>query len=283
MVNLFQKKSISTLLVLAAITFTLITTSCKKENTSEVLTDDKKVELTEQSLQTNMFLTSAFTQIPFATVKVFGLKEGNNTPLQVRGACTTPSVFPMDLTTYPKTVTSDFGAGCTDAEGKTKSGKITLTINTPLEPGATIKATFDNYSQDGATLNGTFTIINNGVLGMINLTLIGENIKMTDKNGKTFTYNIRQTHRQVGGAFNMTLLDDVYEITTTMTATLPDGTLMNWDTTLALTKTNVCYWVQKGTGILKLNGLPMLVDFGDGTCDNDATVTLGALVRHIKL
>ena len=152
-----------------------------------------------------------------------------------------------------------------------------------MQPGSTIQAHFDNYSTDGTTMNGYFNIVNNGVLGMVNLTFVAENIKVTDANGKISTISIRQTHRQIGGAFNLNLQDDVYEITTIMTTTLADGTVVNWNTTLPLTKTNICNWVQQGTGILKLNGIPMLVDFGTGTCDNDATITLGTTVHNIKM
>ena len=112
---------------------------------------------------------------------------------------------------------------------------------------------------------------------------MAENITITDKTGKSISYNVRQTHKQVAGTYNLDPLDDVYEVSTLVSATLPDGTKFNWENTTPLKKTNLCWWIQKGTGILKLNDVPMTVDFGSDTCDNDATVTLNGVVYKVKL
>lgn len=75
----------------------------------------------------------------------------------------------------------------------------------------------------------------------------------------------------------------MYEISTVISSTLADGTKFEFVNTTPLKKTNTCWWVQKGTGIVKLNGLPMTLDFGNDTCDDDATLTAGGVVRNIKL
>jgi hypothetical protein len=280
---MLSTKRIQILLATVAIISAIFGTACKKEaiQTSSVKTDAQNVELAQKSLQASLFFTSSFSQATNAATKVNGLRQEE--VLQVRGACTPPIVYPLDLLTFPKTVTNNYGAGCTDTDGKLKTGKLTLTVGKIWETGSTIKAAFDNYSEDSVKLVGSYTITNNGSLGVNNLTFVAENITVTDKTGKNISYNIRQTHKQIAGTYNLDPLDDVYEVSTVMSATLPDGTKFNWENTTPLKKTNLCWWIQKGTGILKLNDVPMTVDFGSDTCDNDATVTLNGVVYKVKL
>lgn len=260
----------------------LFATACKKENTQTDVTEDQKLEMAEQALKATQFISNSFLQASFATVKVFGLKE-ENTVLQERDACSAPTIVPFDLTTFPKTFTSDYGAGCTDLIGRTRSGKVTMIIDRYWVLGSVIKANFQNYSEDGATLNGFYDIINNSTPGIVNFTFVAQNIKYTDRNGKTTAYNVRQVHNQVGGNLTLTPLDDVYEMSSTVSATLPDGMTFEFVNTTPLKKTNTCLWVQKGTGIVKMNGIPMVLDFGNDTCDEDATLSIGGIVRNIKL
>jgi hypothetical protein len=280
---MFQMKRISIFLAVFATVFTVFTTACKKDNVHTVLTDDQKVALAQQSLQASLFFTSSFSQGTKASEKANGLKSGEGTALQVRGACTAPTVVPADLTTFPKTITSNYGVGCTDADGKTKTGKLTFKVGKIWETGSTIQAIFENYTEDGAKLDGSYSIINNSTFGVHNLTFVAENISLTDKTGKTVTYNIRQTHKQVAGMFNLDPFDDVFDVSTVMSSTLPDGTKFSWENTTPLKKTNLCWWIQKGAGIIKINDIPMAIDFGNDTCDNDATVTVGGVAYKIKL
>jgi hypothetical protein len=275
---MFQSKRISTLWAVA-LCLTVLMPSCNKEQ--DDVNDDKKLEYAEQALKANLFFTSSFSQASNATAKANGFAGSD--ALTTRGACTAPTVVPADLFTFPKTVTSDFGTGCTDIDGKSKSGKLTLKVGKFWEMGSTIQAIFENYSEDGVKLDGAYSIVNNSTFGVHNLTFLAENIKITGTDGKTITYDIRQTHKQVGGTFNNNFLDDVYDISTVMTGTLPDGTKVSWESTSPLKKTNVCWWVQRGTGTIKINDTPMTIDFGNDTCDNDATITLGGIVYKIKL
>jgi hypothetical protein len=258
-------------------------TACKKDEAAVPLTDTQKVDLAQQSLKASMFFTSSFSQATKASAKANGLKEDEKGVLQERGACTAPTVLPADLFTFPKTVTSNFGTGCTDLDGKLKTGKLTLKVGKLWEPNATIEAVFENYTEDGAKLDGSYSIVNNSTFGVINYTFAASNISLTSKEGKTVSYNIRQTHKQVGGFGNLDPLDDVYDIATVLTSTLPDGTKFSWENTTPLKKTNTCWWIQKGTGTIKINDTPMTIDFGNDTCDDDATITSGGVVYKIKL
>jgi hypothetical protein len=274
---LHLKRNSMLFLAFAAILMSYV--GCKKE---ETLTDEQNIALAQQTLKASLFFTSSFSQASNGTSKANGFK-GDDSDLQPRGACSAPTVVPADLITFPKTVTMDYGTGCTDSDGKNKTGKLMLKVGKFWETGSSIQAIFENYSEDGIKLEGTYSIVNNSTFGVHNLTFIADNIKITGTDGKTIAYNIRQTHKQVGGTFNANFFDDVYEITTEMSSTLPDGTKVSWASSAPLKKTNVCWWVQKGTGTIKVNDTPMTIDFGNDTCDNDATLTIGGIVHKIKL
>ena len=218
-------RKIPALLAATAIISMAFVTACKKEST---LTDDQKGAMAQQSIQAGLFFTSSFSQATQASVKANGFAgdEGNHV-LKVRGACTEPTVLPADFFTFPKTVTSNYGTGCTDNDGKLKTGKLTLKVGKFWETGSTIQATFENYTEDGARLEGTYTIVNNSTLGVNNHTFIAENLILTSKEGQKITYNIRQTHKQVGGTGNLNPFDDIYEISTVMSSILPDGTKLD--------------------------------------------------------
>jgi hypothetical protein len=280
---MFNLKKSPVYFMLVAFVSVVFVTACKKEEAIVQLSDTQKVELAQQSLKASMFFTSSFTQATKASTKANGLKEGDKNVLQERGACTAPTVLPADLFTFPKTVTSNYGTGCTDLDGKLKTGKLTLKVGKFWESGSTIQAIFENFTEDGAKLDGTYSIINNSTLGVVNYTFSADNISLTSKEGKTVSYNIRQTHKQVGGFGNFDPLDDVYDIATVLTSTLPDGTKFSWENATPLKKTNACWWIQKGTGTIKVNDVPMAIDFGNDTCDDEASITLGGVVYKIKL
>ena len=63
---------------------------------------------------------------------------------------------------YPKTLTLDFGTGCTSADGIMRKGKLIYVFSDPLlVPGATASVTFDQYVVNGYGVLGTYTITNN--------------------------------------------------------------------------------------------------------------------------
>jgi len=62
---------------------------------------------------------------------------------------------------WPRTVTLDFGDGCTNARGKLKSGIMIIEKSAPWrESGATRRVTFDGYTVDGKLFEGVKELVN---------------------------------------------------------------------------------------------------------------------------
>jgi hypothetical protein len=277
------KKSSAFLALLVVVSAILFNACKKEENAQTTLTDDQKLERTQELVKASQFFTNAFSKSTFATEKANGLRE-DEPVLQVRGLCGDPTVTPANPLTFPKTVTLDYGTGCTDDEGRNRSGKMTLDVGKFWEQNSVIKANFTNFTEERSKLNGSYTITNSNILGAQNLTFVADNIVYTDENGKTTAYTIRQTHKQTDGMRTpLNPRDDVYEVTSSMTSTMPDGTKSSWESTTPLIKANNCRWIQKGKVTVKMNNETSVLDYGNGTCDDDATITTNGVVRNIKL
>ncbi len=63
-------------------------------------------------------------------------------------SCATVTVTPLQG--FPKSITIDFGSGCTPIDGVTRSGKIFITLGDSLRKSGSIAVmTFDNYYVSG--------------------------------------------------------------------------------------------------------------------------------------
>lgn len=63
---------------------------------------------------------------------------------------------------HPKgTITIDFGTGCTDNRGNTRTGKVVIAFDgRRFQPGSTLSASLDGYSINDIAIQGTRTVTN---------------------------------------------------------------------------------------------------------------------------
>jgi hypothetical protein len=198
--------------------------------------------------------------------------------------CAVYTVSPNDNTTFPKTITVDFGSGCTDAVGVTRKGKITYIFSGKLiNPGTTVSASFTNYSISGYQLQGTYSITNNSSLA----TGIAFTTKVTDGNivlpdQRSFSYIGSKSVTQTAGmATTMDASDDVYSITGNNTFSSNGNTLVN-NITKALSKAYTCKFI--GSGVISFtynNETKGTLDFGSGACDGDVTIKVDAYTLNV--
>lgn len=200
------------------------------------------------------------------------------TSLGVNG-CAVYTVSPNDNTTFPKTITVDFGSGCTDAVGVTRKGKITYIFSGKLiTPGTTVSAAFTNYSISGYQLQGTYSITNNSSIanGIAFTTKVtGGNIVLPDQ--RSFNYEGNKSVTQTAGiTTTMDSSDDVYAITGTNTFSTTGITLVN-NITKALSKAYTCKYIGSGTiSFTYNNSTKGTLDFGSGTCDGDVVIKVNS-------
>ena len=143
---------------------------------------------------------------------------------EVRSSCGTITVTPADLSTFPKTVVVDFGTGCTDVDGKNKSGKVTMIVGKIWQPNSLVTLQYENYSEDGVKLDGKFSFSNNSSNSAGIYQIKADKVKITDANNETWTWSgIHDFKQTQGHASWWNWNDDVYDVTGNIDVLFPNN------------------------------------------------------------
>lgn len=204
--------------------------------------------------------------------------------------CATVTVSPaFPDTTFPKTVTIDFGStNCTDNYGTNRRGIITATVSGYYRtPGTVISVTTQNFYHNDNKVEGTKTITNLGQnnAGNTHFSIEIDNGKVTYANGDITTYESSRIREWVLGEQTQGLfgvLDDEYDITGTAIGVNRNGLNYTMEITSPLRVAVICRWIKKGTIEIQPEDLHLrTVDFGTGDCDAAATVEINGNVYNI--
>lgn len=265
----------------AALVVSMAVMSCKKD-TSEQDTQDvqTQLELAAQILKTNNELARSIVLVNQATKE----KGSGLTATDAEDRCGSLVVTPKEPLVFPKSVALDYGNGCTDLLGVARAGKILINLQKLWEPGSTSSIEYGDYTENQVKMNGKVSLSNISDNTGAALQLSVLNLKRTEATGAVSTVESGLTFRQTGGSLTFwDWADDVYSITGTTKIALSNGQSASMSITVPLTKTNTCAWVSKGSAALVVNNVPMAIDFGDGTCNDEATVTVNGTSYIIHL
>jgi hypothetical protein len=201
--------------------------------------------------------------------------------------CFTVTVTPREKGVFPKTVTIDFGSGC-EVRGHLRKGKIITVYTGRLHvPGNKAVTTFENFSIDSFKIEGKHTLQNTTTPGsnQRSFTSTAVNAKITNMNSsKWIAWNSTHTKVQVeGNGTPFFPRDDVFNITGGRRTENSAGKSRSSEITEPLVKKFTCKWFVKGLVKISLNDTVGMLDFGEGTCDNKATITVGGVSRTITL
>jgi hypothetical protein len=188
---------------------------------------------------------------------------------------------------YPKTLTLDFGTGCTSADGVLRKGKLVYIFTGPLlSPGTTVSVTSNQYNVNGFGIQGTYSITNNSseAVGVRFTTQVTNGI-ITFPSLLNYHYSHNKTYTLTSGlATPFDITDDVYSITGNSSFSAPNGSSLVFNATTPVVKAISCHNISQGVVSFVYNqSVNGTIDFGDGTCDNLASVTVGDIHRTIIL
>ena len=192
------------------------------------------------------------------------------------GDCAEITVTPND-STYPKTITIDFGNGCLGRDGKFRSGAIVVHLTAPLRrPGSVVTITFRNYFVNRVHLEGTKIVSNlsDPPVHKWSVQVVGG--KVTFPTGRGYSYQSIKVKTQVGGMDTRIVRDDVYEITGRSQTEFNSGLTITLNTESPLVKKIACPWISDGKLKIKINDRVLFLDYGfpgNGDCDNKALLT----------
>jgi hypothetical protein len=215
----------------------------------------------------------------------------NGSGSTVTGAyyCATVTVSPADTVSFPKTITVDFGNGCTSLDNITRSGSISYTLSARFSnPGSTISATFNNYVVNGYKLTGTYSITNNSSIanGVVYTTKVTDG-SITYPSDTSYSFSGTKTVTQTAGIGSLDFSTYVFSVSGGYTISNSFGESLTANVTTPLVKEETCPNIVSGIldftytkGNIKLNGT---FDYGSGTCDKIATVTIGNSTSTVNL
>jgi hypothetical protein len=180
--------------------------------------------------------------------------------------------------TFPNVITFDFGSGCTTDKGRFHSGKIIVEqSDSMIHDGAVRKTTFVDYGIDSLKMkNGVVTLTNNGkdANGNRKFTRKITDMSVTGPKGELLV-NASHTRTQIKGADTPDKGDDVWKIQgETIGSTPNDKVVYSAVITEALIRKNDCPFIVSGKETFTRKGRTAILDFGDGSCDRFATLTL---------
>ncbi len=281
--------------VTAILFSTLFFVSCQKENSlnnSSEVTEEEAANLSDESSQAEASFDDA-EDIAFTAAEEegnaggFGV-EGKSASqsriylpgfLELRariGDCATITVTPND-STYPKTVTIDFGDSCVGRDGKVRSGQLVLHFTGPVRrPGSVVTLTFVNYYVNRKHVEGVKIFRNLSEPPVHKWSVEVLNGKVTFPGGRGFSYDGIKTVTQIAGMLTGIVRDDVYKITGRSKTVFNNGTTININTEDPLIKKVNCPWISEGTLKIKINSRVLKLDFGfpnNGDCDNKALLS----------
>jgi hypothetical protein len=177
---------------------------------------------------------------------------------------------------FPKTFTIDFGTNCIN-NGVTRSGIITITLSDYfINVGSTMTIVrTNNYYVNGRKLEGTVVYENITTNTSIpKWTRTVSNGVLTTLTGNVFTFSGTRTVQQTAGVGTLTLGDNTYEVLSgNHTVTKANGSTLTVTVVETLIKNYSCNYISQGQLNLQGAFLDGILDYGDNSCDNQATYT----------
>lgn len=196
-------------------------------------------------------------------------------------------VITIDSSASPRKMTIDYGKGTLCADGKTRSGRLNVTwTGRYRQTGSVITITPDSFYQSGHKTDGTKTIENKGrnAAGNLHYTVTVINARVTRTDGRILTWNAQRDREWIAGEGTLTWRDDVYLLTGNASGAGSGGVSYSLNITTPLRVDLGCeYRLTAGIVELVPYGKRMrTVNYGDGTCDNTFTVTIGSKTYTIN-
>lgn len=178
-----------------------------------------------------------------------------------------------------KTVTIDYGDGCEGPGGRVRAGIILISYSDHrLIPGAFRTTTFDGFSVDGVLVEGTRTVENISESldddPTFSITLTGGKLTFEDE-----TTSTRDSQRTRTWFRASNPLEDETSVEGSANGTRRDGVSYSVEIISRIIYKRAC-WSERV--FIPVSGIKqytsgdnvVVVDYGDGTCDNEVTITI---------
>jgi hypothetical protein len=285
-----MKKTLRVFIFVLLLAFGLVVAvnSCKKEEP-----DTDTQSSTDNSVCEGEF-SRIFPHVNGIAVGDSGVQKGiyiptpdNNCPDYYIDSADIADGFPVTMWLYFGTDTDgdgNYDIPCVSTDGKSRRGVIEAVFNSSWKyPPATVTMTLQNYFvkdiKGEIQYKGTVAITKNSPTTFTQVIQNGECVTAD----WTIKWNCNRTMNiLVGDTANLN--DDISTISGSADGVDRLGRAFNVDITSPLTRKMGCTYIVSGTQTIKIDGKKdRTVDYGDGTCDNRATLTIDGNVFEFIL
>jgi hypothetical protein len=258
----------------------LFTGSCKKDK-------EDPDAVSQQSANDNSDAEGTFEDIHDQVDN--GYYKAMNQDKGILADCPVVTLSSYDTVTFPKTLTIDFGTGCTGPNGVERKGKIIATLSGKYrDVGTVISVTLDNFYRNGNKIEGSKTITNKGrnTAGHLYFDIVVQNGVITTTDGKLIKWSSSRQREWIEGESTKwpTWYDDKYLVTGSASGVNKEGKNFTITITKPLQVDLNCRYISSGTLAIQTDGDPLVtLDYGNGSCDANATVTINEKTYTIIL
>lgn len=295
---------------------TLIIFSCKKETSQTLSPQDEQqanVAASESDAEAEDIFNGVFddavgvnTDVGIGGTGLFmrnGAGNYGTTDIDGRTVSTDPAPACLNITIatsgpssapFPITITLDFGGSCSGADGHVRKGKIIIKYSDRLvHPNASASLQFQDFSIDSLQVDNAtnYKIANTGTQDKLQFT-IDINAKLSKPGGTYTEWHSHKVITRTDGSTTNTPLDDVMQIEGNASGKAQrNGLIVAWEAEIAnpFIKRFTCRWISQGTIRVGRENLSSnsqwigVLDYGNGNCDNRATLTLNGMTYQITL
>lgn len=185
------------------------------------------------------------------------------------------AVVTESSSTFPKTITIDYGTGCIGQNGLTKKGKIIINVSGDMRvAGNTRTVTFDNFYINDMKIEGSRNAENIGLnnIGNMVIKLTGD---ITATNGEYSRNRSFTRYREwISGISTCDISDDELHVTGSGIAIGRRGIeIPHTITEKIVLKPGQCKYPLSGKVDIGTETRGVILNFGNGNCDNIAEAT----------
>ncbi len=255
------------------------TGSCQKEETLETTTID---QVDQEVVAENLLVELDELTDEGIDLKLSVLKSATVERMYLGDGC---PVITFDKESMPQKMVIDFGDGCVGKDEKTRSGKIIITSSAFENLSFERVKTFENFVVDGEKVEGTITKkITFSEEELTRVALIVEDVSVTFEDNTTFTRKGNLTREHSFGIPGVRA-DDANKTWGEVVTKRANGATITKtieETTPLLYKV-LCKQIVSGIATFSNGDSTWTIDYGNGDCDNTATVTRNGETRTVKL
>lgn len=274
---MFSKKVTTRLVAVFAVAF--LFTACKRNKNNS---DDSDNTFAKDNATSELIYNEVLNIADDASTTPNG---GNLSNYKMRSACATVT---HDTLSTPKTITIDFGStNCLCGDGKYRKGKILVSYTGAYKDSGHVHTiTFDQYYVNNNHVLGSKTVTNMGhnASNQMYFTVAVNGLIIKANTNDSIIWNANRVRTFLAGESTQTKTDDVYSITGSGSGQRANGTQYTMTITQPLVRALSCQWIQEGeVEIQPVGGYLRTLNYGAGTCDDQATITVNGTTYNITL